>query len=160
MSTQFMSIWPIDWTLLRSTTPHQSRPGSDGNKRGTTHFSKLLHYRSLIIRLFSVISRILVAGSYPSAEMQSVNSTVLANSAKVLPEHLCVCVCISAAFLHYYGWVICYWSIVKLGKFRSQLDASSVFSHTEVLWYNETVCLWMTIYTLSPPGGWALWQKY
>ena len=37
-------------------------------------------------------------------------------------------------------------SNVKLGEFRSQLQASYVSSHTEVLWYNETVCLWMTIY--------------
>ena len=30
-------------------------------------------------------------------------------------------------------------SNVKLGGFRSQLQASYVFSHTEELWYNETV---------------------
>ena len=35
---------------------------------------------------------------------------------------------------------------VKLGGFRSQLQASYVSSHTEQMWYNETVCLWMTIY--------------
>ena len=38
-------------------------------------------------------------------------------------------------------------SSVKLGGFRSQLEASCVSSHTEELWYNETVCLWMPIYT-------------
>ena len=37
-------------------------------------------------------------------------------------------------------------SNVKLGGFRFQLQASYVSSHTEELWYNETVCLWMTIY--------------
>ena len=37
-------------------------------------------------------------------------------------------------------------SNVKLGGFRSQLQASYVSSHTEELWYNETVCLWTTIY--------------
>ena len=37
-------------------------------------------------------------------------------------------------------------SNVKLDMFRSQLQASYVSSHTEELWYNETVCLWMTIY--------------
>ena len=37
-------------------------------------------------------------------------------------------------------------SNVKLGGFRSQLQASDVSSHNEELWYNETVCLWMTIY--------------
>ena len=37
-------------------------------------------------------------------------------------------------------------SNVQLGGFRSQLQASYVSSHTEELLYNETVCLWMTIY--------------
>ena len=37
-------------------------------------------------------------------------------------------------------------SRVKLGGFRFQLEASCVSSHTEELWYNETICLWMTIY--------------
>ena len=37
-------------------------------------------------------------------------------------------------------------SNVKLGVFRSQLQASYASSHTEELWYNETDCLWMTIY--------------
>ena len=36
-------------------------------------------------------------------------------------------------------------SIVKLGGFRSQLQASYVSSYTEELWYNETVCLWIII---------------
>ena len=36
-------------------------------------------------------------------------------------------------------------SNVKLSGFQSQLLASCVSSHTEELWYNETVCLWMTI---------------
>ena len=35
---------------------------------------------------------------------------------------------------------------LKLGGFQSQHEASSVSSHTDELWYNETVCLWMTIY--------------
>ena len=37
-------------------------------------------------------------------------------------------------------------SNVKLGGFRSQLQASYMSSHTEELWYNETVWLSMTIY--------------
>ena len=37
-------------------------------------------------------------------------------------------------------------SNIKLGGFRSQLQASYVSSLPEELWYNETVCLWMTIY--------------
>ena len=33
-------------------------------------------------------------------------------------------------------------SNVKLGRFQSQLEASCVSSHTDELWYNETVCGW------------------
>ena len=40
-------------------------------------------------------------------------------------------------------------SNVKLGEFRSQLQASNVSSLTEEFWYNEAVCLWMTIYIWS-----------
>ena len=46
-------------------------------------------------------------------------------------------------------WYAC-WSDtksnVKLGGFQSQLQVSWVSSHTEELWYNETVCLGVTIY--------------
>ena len=38
---------------------------------------------------------------------------------------------------------------VKLGVFRSRLQASYVSSHTEELWYNETVYRWMTIYIIE-----------
>ena len=44
-------------------------------------------------------------------------------------------------------------SNVKLGGFRSQFQVFYVSSHTEELWYNETVCLWMTIYMLPFPCG-------
>ena len=37
-------------------------------------------------------------------------------------------------------------SNVKLVGFRYLLQASYVSNHSEELWYNETVCLWMTIY--------------
>ena len=37
-------------------------------------------------------------------------------------------------------------SSLKLGGFRSQFESYHVSSHTEELWYNETVCLWMIIY--------------
>ena len=43
--------------------------------KGNPHSSKLQHYWNLTIRLFSVISRTLVGGSYPSAEKQSAYST-------------------------------------------------------------------------------------
>ena len=47
--------------------------------RSIPHSPKLQHYWSLTIRLFNVISRILVVGSNPSAEMQSVYSAVPAD---------------------------------------------------------------------------------
>ena len=47
--------------------------------KSTPHSPKLQHYWSLTIRLFSVISRRDVGGSYHSAEMQSVYSTASAN---------------------------------------------------------------------------------
>ena len=37
-------------------------------------------------------------------------------------------------------------SNVMSGGFRSQLQVSYMFSHTEELWYNETVFLLMTIF--------------
>ena len=67
-----ISIWPMDRTLTSVTTPDKSRIGCNGNKEiaripkssrtgtsqwVTTHSSKLYHYWSLIIRLFSVINR-------------------------------------------------------------------------------------------------------
>ena len=45
-------------------------------------------------------------------------------------------------------------SSVKLGGFRSQLQASYVSSHTEELWYNETVFLWMASVYCKPLHGW------
>ena len=44
--------------------------------RSTLHPLTLLHYWNLTIRLFIVISRTLIGMYYPSAEMQSVYSTV------------------------------------------------------------------------------------
>ena len=35
---------------------------------------------------------------------------------------------------------------VKLGGFRSQVQASYVSSHSKELWYHETVSLWLIIY--------------
>ena len=34
----------------------------------------------------------------------------------------------------------------KSARFRFQLEASHVSSHTKELWYNNTLCLWMIIY--------------
>ena len=42
---------------------------------------------------------------------------------------------------HQNGWAVKYWSNVKLGGFQSQLETSNMCSHTEELWYKETVCL-------------------
>ena len=43
------------------------------------------------------------------------------------------------------GWAVRYRPNIKLGGFRSQFEASNVSSHTEELWYNKRVCLWMTL---------------
>ena len=79
---QFSSIWPIDRTLIRYTTPRQSGPGSDGNQgvlripqsssiAGTSSSDCLVVYREHSL-----------GGSYPSAEKQSVYSTAPANCAR------------------------------------------------------------------------------
>ena len=34
----------------------------------------------------------------------------------------------------------------KLGEFQSRLQAFYVYSHTEELWHNESVCVWIAIY--------------
>ena len=62
--TQFRTIWPIDRTLLGSTTSVQKGLGSDDSD-GTPHSTKLQHYRNLTIRSFSVISRTLVGMVLP-----------------------------------------------------------------------------------------------
>ena len=41
---------------------------------------------------------------------------------------------------------VCHQPYVKLGEFRSSLGASRGSGHCEELLYDETVCLWMTIY--------------
>ena len=69
------SIWPIDRTL-----PSAHHFGSESTWewwqwRGTPYSPELQHYWSLMIRLFSVISRTLIEGSHPSAEMHLVYST-------------------------------------------------------------------------------------
>ena len=69
---QFSSIWPIDRTLLGATIPGQSGPGSDGNE------AVLCIPKSSIINAVSP-SDCLEVGSYPSAEIQLVYSTALAN---------------------------------------------------------------------------------
>ena len=51
-------------------------------------------------------------------------------------------------------------SNVKLGGFQSQLQASYVSSHTEELWYNETVSLWMTIYIYIYIYFWKVWVLF
>ena len=51
-------------------------------------------------------------------------------------------------------------SDVNLGGFLSQLQASYISSNTEELWYNETVCLGMTIYIYSLIWRLQFWEKY
>ena len=80
ISTQFISIWPIDRTLSGSTTSDHSGPGSDGNK-GLFHI-----LQSSTIKLFIVISGHSLGKFYPSPEMQSVYSADQADLTNV-----CVC---------------------------------------------------------------------
>ena len=71
ISTQFSSIWPIDRTLSGVTTPSQSGPGSDGNE-GILCIPQSSNITiNLTIRLFSVISRILVEGSLTPLQRSS-----------------------------------------------------------------------------------------
>ena len=56
-----------------------------------------------------------------------------------------------------------YPTCVKSAGFWSQLEASLVSYHSDELWYNETVFLWMTIYIYiyifpSVPIGNSTWQ--
>ena len=65
--------------LPGSTTPVQSRPGSNSSRKGTPYSPKLQDW-SVIIRLLNVIYRTLVrSGSYFFVEMQSVYSTAPAH---------------------------------------------------------------------------------
>ena len=61
ISTQFSSVWPIDRTLSGATTLDQWT-WEQCQWRGILHSPKLQHYWNLTIRLFSVISRILIGG--------------------------------------------------------------------------------------------------
>ena len=73
ISTQFSSIPPIDKTLSGATTPGYSVPRSNGSE-GVLRIPPK-HSWKHTIRLFSVISRILIVVSYPSEEMKSVYFT-------------------------------------------------------------------------------------
>ena len=84
----FTSIWPIDWTLSGATTPGQNEPGSDGIPQsssitGTSPLDCLVSYSELT---WVSVCVCVWGGSYPSAELQSVYSTVPANWAI---EYLC-----------------------------------------------------------------------
>ena len=56
------SIRPIDRTLSGATTPGPEWAWEQSQWRSALHFSKLQHYWSLTIRLFSIISRKFVVG--------------------------------------------------------------------------------------------------
>ena len=75
------TIWPIDRILSAATTQGQIEPGSNSTEE-VLHIPQKLQGWSLAIRLFSVLSRTLIRDiweSYPTAEMQPVYSTALAN---------------------------------------------------------------------------------
>ena len=72
------SIWPIDRNLSGAITPGQSGSGSVGNEE-ILHIPQ--HYRSLTIRLFTVISRTFIGwGSLTPLQRCSLYSTAPTNS--------------------------------------------------------------------------------
>ena len=80
---QFSSIWPIDRTLLGATTLGQSGPGSDSNG-GILHIppnSSITETSpsDCFVSYLRHLQVVVVGGSYPSAEMQSVYSTAPTN---------------------------------------------------------------------------------
>ena len=70
------SIKTLDRTLSGASTPGQSGPGSDGNE-GVFHIPQSSNITGASHQVVNVISRILIGrGSYTSAEMQSVYSSI------------------------------------------------------------------------------------
>ena len=76
------TVWFCLNHRLGTTTPAPNWTWEWWQWRGTLHPLKLRHYWNLTIRLFSVIYRILVGGSYSSAEMQSMYSIAPADWGK------------------------------------------------------------------------------
>ena len=67
------SILPIDRTLSSATLPGQCRPGSNGNE-GVLHIHQKSKARALPSNGLMTYPGHLLGVSYPSSEMQSVNS--------------------------------------------------------------------------------------
>ena len=78
------SIWPIDMTLSKATTPGQSGPGSNGNERVLHILQSSKTGVSPLDCFLSYPGHSLGFGSYPSAEMQSVFYTHLVDWAVFL----------------------------------------------------------------------------
>ena len=79
--TQFSSIWPLDRTLLDVTTPGQSRPGNNGNEGvlGIPQSSSITGASPLDFLVSYPEHSLKVVESYPSAQKQSVYSTIPAD---------------------------------------------------------------------------------
>ena len=73
-----ISILPIDRTLLGATTPGQSEPGGNGNKRVLCILQSSSITGTSSDCFMSYTGHSLGKESYPSAEMQSVHSTTQA----------------------------------------------------------------------------------
>ena len=56
-----------------------------------------------------------------------------------------LCTFLYCVFYIYTCWLMAEQYDTK-SNVKSQLEVSYMSSHTDELWYNETVCLWMTIY--------------
>ena len=142
---QFSSIWPINRTLSGTNTPGQSRPRSDGYERGTLHSPKapaLLKPHQQIVLCHIPDTRVCGEGGLtPSAEVQSVYSTTLADWAKdyakvvlqniikiefiIVTQNSCSNYC-SVCFL--YDWLTCLNSLhfVNILKLISPLHKGGV----------------------------------
>ena len=64
ISTHFSPVWPIDRTLTGATTPGPEWIWERWQWWSTPHSLNLQHYWNLTNRLFSVISRTLIGGSF------------------------------------------------------------------------------------------------
>ena len=107
------SIWHIAKSLLDTTTPDQSEPGSDGNK-GVLHIPHTLRITGVSPSdcLISYQDTLCGVRSYPFVEVQLVYSTAPAEEAESWCDYLyiyiyiysvcvCLCVCVKAENLEF-----------------------------------------------------------
>ena len=72
----------------------------------------------------------------------SISDSIKCKQTKVNTYTLNSLTCVLSAI----GWGVCYWSDVKFGGFRFQLETSRQSSYNEESWYKEIICGWLYIY--------------